>query len=303
LNNVCGACRFSVLPNPHDEPTRIREHCVRVSVSLDVLVELRTPPNCIVLWVGPVLGAAVPEATVDKNGKPLAREDNVCAAAQSGYRRNVDPVAKAAPVEFPTQGELWLGVPIRHPLEALAHRLRRWHWVTGPAFNSVNAIALARVESRRGGLESPLWCRKSPTNGDGSVPLQTLTLSHVLTPSLDGFQIARGCEHPDAIVKLDFHDRFIHLAVQRVKRVEGLAIARLSFTVSSRDRMEDPQSLPVWHGYQHSNMISSWSARSWRVAGKAICSESPGTPIPGALIGLGSLAWRIRRQQKGTAAI
>jgi hypothetical protein len=64
-----------------------------------------------------VLGTAVPEATVHKNGEPGPGENDVCLTLQRGEWTPVDVVAKATSMELATKSQLRAGVSSRQ----LAH--------------------------------------------------------------------------------------------------------------------------------------------------------------------------------------
>jgi hypothetical protein len=66
----------------------------------------------------------VPEAAIDEYGDTRAPEDEVSAAAYTGYDGTVDPVTETAPVELSSKSHLRRGVPSRLALHA-AKRGRR----------------------------------------------------------------------------------------------------------------------------------------------------------------------------------
>lgn len=71
-----------VFPDPHDRPSLLGEECVVPAVALDRSVELGLPPVTVGLRAGRMVGTAVPEATVDEYGDPLAGKYDVGGATQ-----------------------------------------------------------------------------------------------------------------------------------------------------------------------------------------------------------------------------
>ena len=69
-------------------------------------------------------------------------------------------------------------------------------------------------------------------------------------------KVIRGGKHPKAIAELDLYDYLGGMAVHGIEYVEGLAVARLSFAVSSRDRMEKAEGTAIRNGMQHSDILA-----------------------------------------------
>ena len=66
-----------MLPYPQHLPTSIAQHPIDLLMALHIAIELRSPIPIVRLRRGPVVGAAVPEASVHEDRKPVTREHNV----------------------------------------------------------------------------------------------------------------------------------------------------------------------------------------------------------------------------------
>lgn len=99
-----------MLPEPQYHPPCGFERGVCFAIALDVALKLRQPVLGVALRQCRMLWATMPEATVDEDSDPLAREDDVGspAAAQGG---EIDPVAQPRGVHQPAHCEFGLGVP------------------------------------------------------------------------------------------------------------------------------------------------------------------------------------------------
>src|SRR5690606_24397429 len=66
--------------------------------------------GCVVLRQRSVVGASVPEASVDERGDPLAGEHDVRSAPKAWQGGEIDPVAEPHRVERSADGQLRCGV-------------------------------------------------------------------------------------------------------------------------------------------------------------------------------------------------
>ena len=97
-----------VLPRSDDAPSRLMESFIGASVPGDVGVELGSPPVSVRLGRDGVLGTAMPEAPVDKDGDPGSGEGDV---GTTGKGREVHPVAETAAMQLPAQRPFGLAFP------------------------------------------------------------------------------------------------------------------------------------------------------------------------------------------------
>lgn len=88
-----------VFPGPDDLPTSLSQLRVGISVSAPIGLDLPTPEVCIAGGPGCVLGAAVPEATIDEDGHPSSGEGNVDAPAFVGQDWGIHSVTEATRVQ------------------------------------------------------------------------------------------------------------------------------------------------------------------------------------------------------------
>lgn len=94
-----------MLPKPQDGPSSGLELEIRVAVSAPIGFNLRAPPIRICPWPRAVLGASMPEASVDEDRDPGSNERYVgpAACAGQGY---VDSVAQSKCTEGRAQSDL-----------------------------------------------------------------------------------------------------------------------------------------------------------------------------------------------------
>lgn len=107
-----------VLPEAQWHPADLSEVSISVVVASAVRSELRLPPSCVSLRSHPVVGAAVPEASIDEHRHLCRPEEDVSTSPGHPRKRGVHPVAKSPAVQYPPDSELRLGVAtarVRHP--------------------------------------------------------------------------------------------------------------------------------------------------------------------------------------------
>jgi hypothetical protein len=75
-----------------------------------------------------MVGAAVPEATIDIDRHPRPWEENVGPSPQRGIGRSINPVPKATRVKEPAQFQLGPGVATRHPCHLTTDLPARRPW-------------------------------------------------------------------------------------------------------------------------------------------------------------------------------
>lgn len=110
--------RFFVLPDPDDCPTDLLQPRGRVPVPLEVRLQLGLPPCSVVRRPGPVLWAAMPEATIDEYGNLPSGEHDVAPAAGHAREGSVHQVSIPEAMEGAPQRDLRSGVAsplLRHP--------------------------------------------------------------------------------------------------------------------------------------------------------------------------------------------
>jgi hypothetical protein len=90
-----------VLPNSDDGPACGTKALVSVGITRPSRLDLVPPPLCIIPWPTGVLGAAVPEAAVNKDADALPRKADVGASARA-WNWVIDPVSQPGCVkDFP----------------------------------------------------------------------------------------------------------------------------------------------------------------------------------------------------------
>lgn len=90
-----------MLPDPDYGPAGRRESLIRIPVALDIPCEFGSPPGPVGLWQRRVVGARVPEASVNEDGDPSAGESDVSASAAKAVDVNavIDPIAQSASMQ------------------------------------------------------------------------------------------------------------------------------------------------------------------------------------------------------------
>lgn len=111
-----------VLPNSHDRPAGLGEPAVGVPVTRSGALDLRPPPLGVGNRPRRVLGAAVPEATVDEDRHARAPEDQIGSTTQVRQRLTVYAVTKSASEQFGAEPQLSGSVSPPH----LPHARRRF---------------------------------------------------------------------------------------------------------------------------------------------------------------------------------
>ena len=91
--------RILVFPDPDDLPTSPSQLRIGISVSAPIGLDLLTPEVSIAGGPGCVLGAAVPEASIDEDGHPWSWERNVDAPAFVGQNWGIHSVTEATRVQ------------------------------------------------------------------------------------------------------------------------------------------------------------------------------------------------------------
>jgi hypothetical protein len=84
-----------MLPDPNDGPTSCTEAVVRVHVPGNVAFDLRSPELGVPPGWAVVLGAAMPETSIDKHRYLRPRKHQVSGAAHVGEWADADPVSQA----------------------------------------------------------------------------------------------------------------------------------------------------------------------------------------------------------------
>lgn len=127
--------RTDVLPDPNNSQPELSCAVFRVAVASLVPGDLVAPEVGSGLGHHEVLGAPVPEATIDEDVKADPREYNVGASSAIERQRVIDPEPQARSVEERPDCEFRTGVtpPVRHHRSARGRRdgrLRcRWHQI------------------------------------------------------------------------------------------------------------------------------------------------------------------------------
>lgn len=84
---------------------------VGFAITLYIAGELRRPPRGVGFRERLVVGAPVPEATVNEHGDPLARKQDVGAPTWQSWENRVDSIPEAARVQESTQCPFGFRVP------------------------------------------------------------------------------------------------------------------------------------------------------------------------------------------------
>jgi hypothetical protein len=85
----CASLADLMFPDPDDRPAGGSQPAVRVSVTLDVPLDLAAPPRRIVPRPGDVVRASMPEASVDEDGDFQPSKHHVGLPIQAGDRRAI----------------------------------------------------------------------------------------------------------------------------------------------------------------------------------------------------------------------
>ena len=75
--HLSGLVGLLMFPDPNDDPADGTQVGTDLSITLLVAGDLRTPPVRVSLRPRHVIGAPVPEASIDKNRDPLARKEDI----------------------------------------------------------------------------------------------------------------------------------------------------------------------------------------------------------------------------------
>jgi hypothetical protein len=87
--------RLLVLPDPKNMPAVRDQLGIVPAVALDVPLELREPVRRVCSRTDAVLRALMPEASVDEDRDPLAREDDIRATSKGWDRPTMLPEAES----------------------------------------------------------------------------------------------------------------------------------------------------------------------------------------------------------------
>ena len=123
----CGHLGCFVLPDTYDGPAICCKTLVGVTIAFRIGFDFCGPPGRVVLWLGPMLRAAMPEAAVNENSNLSCPEDKVSAASQP-WKLRIDPVPETPCVQQAPDGHLGTGVsaPLTdHPQKRLWTRCLR----------------------------------------------------------------------------------------------------------------------------------------------------------------------------------
>lgn len=101
-----------MLPEPQNGPSGRCETAICLSVPLHIGPELRVPPIGIGLWCSRVLGASMPEASIDENHELLSGEYDVRLRATELRSREVHPISQATAMQLSAYGHLGRGVAV-----------------------------------------------------------------------------------------------------------------------------------------------------------------------------------------------
>jgi hypothetical protein len=120
-----GLGRVLMLPDVEWQPTGPDEGTVHLAVAFDVAEQLRLPIGAVRVRRRAVLGALVPEATVDEHGDLGPREGDVDPGEPPAFEADgiVASEASAGPVQNRPQHDLRSGVTLTVPPH---DRRRRW---------------------------------------------------------------------------------------------------------------------------------------------------------------------------------
>lgn len=99
-----------MLPESDDVPSCVAQVVVGLAIALEIASQFGFPPGGVVGGLCSVLGAGVPEATVDEHCDPSACEEDVSSPARQPRQRRIDPEPPPAGMQEAAQGNLGLGV-------------------------------------------------------------------------------------------------------------------------------------------------------------------------------------------------
>jgi len=131
---VCGDDRVLVLPDADHRPTFCFQPRGRVLVSVGRSLQLLPPPPAIRLWASTVLGAGVPETSVNEDCNSLGGKHEVSTSRKNSDRLLVHPIPVASPVQFRAQcsnplPDAFAVIPLDPPrTSAVGHSFARAKW-------------------------------------------------------------------------------------------------------------------------------------------------------------------------------
>ena len=126
-DQVGGFCWMLVFPNPQNMKALISKAGVGVRISVPVTDHLVAPELVVRLWGLVMLGAAVPETTVDKHKESYAAECDVRPSPSIEWQRCADTKPQAARVEQRSHQRFRAGVAATIGLHVPAPGIRD-HW-------------------------------------------------------------------------------------------------------------------------------------------------------------------------------
>jgi hypothetical protein len=117
-----------MLPNPHNDPTRLGKGLVVSKIARNVARDLLLPPARIGLWDRPVIATSVPKASIHKDRHLLPTKNGISPAAQSIERCDVLAEAQASTVKCRPNGDLrrGVGLPLGDHRRSSRRRGRSW---------------------------------------------------------------------------------------------------------------------------------------------------------------------------------
>src|SRR5579859_6966437 len=106
-----------MFPNAVNLPAFVFQYLRLSTVTLEVNAEFLCPEVTSRTGSDVVIGTAVPEASIDKNGNPLPRKNNI---RTSCFRRMVDSIAQTSEPQCFSENAFRRGVATTYP----CHKLR-----------------------------------------------------------------------------------------------------------------------------------------------------------------------------------
>jgi len=96
-----------VLPHSDDGPSFGHQRRIGSSIASNVRIELVSPPFAVGLRHGSMLGASMPEASIDHDDHPRRSKDDIGPNARDRLDTGIDAISHSSPMQLPAQRHLW----------------------------------------------------------------------------------------------------------------------------------------------------------------------------------------------------
>jgi len=100
-----------VFPDTENSPASRHKYCVSLTVTLFVACEFSSPEIGVRMGDDEMIGAAVPEATIDKHGETFTREHEIGGSPDSRNRTRAHTEAQSTAVCSGSEAAFRKGIP------------------------------------------------------------------------------------------------------------------------------------------------------------------------------------------------